>query len=167
MSTFSERLEIIREYFGLKGNAFSEQLGIPYRSYMNYKAGRTPPADLLTKIIEEFAIDPTWLMTGEGSMELKRAASAALPAAAAPSDFDESEASAASLDGDVLDELSLLAESPADAPDESADSQALQLRLMKHLVDLHEENRSLRSRIQELEHLLVKERTRCRKLLRG
>jgi transcriptional regulator with XRE-family HTH domain len=146
MSTFSERFEQIREASGLKGSEFAEQLGIPYRSYMNYKGGRTPPADVLGKLVELFDVDPTWLMTGEGE--------------AFEAENDLNRHSPEPMPSEPAIALSLFEHKEAESPQE------MQMRMMRHVMDLHEENRALRKRIEELEYELVKARTRARRMMR-
>ncbi len=171
MGNISEKLEIIRENLGEKGNAFAEQLGIPYRSYMNYKGGRTPPAELLGKLTELFNVNPVWLLTDQGPMFMEPAASKAeVPTettlAAEDDEADRwSEAAGADetdeADGFSIDEGETSTMSMASEDD--AKALPFQQRLMKTVMDLHEENRRLRVRIEELEHMLRRQRSRSRR----
>ena len=43
----------------------------------------------------------------------------------------------------------------------------MQMRMMRHVIDLHEENRALRDRVAELELQLHRERGKVRKLSRN
>ncbi len=174
MDTFSDRIEQVRQALGLKANAFAEQLDVPYRTYMNYKTGRTPPVELLPKLVELYDVNPSWLMTGKGDIFNS------------PDNTDQSESD----DSDEMDEDENDFESPSqrsydgdDDPDtgdesaimgnylsglsDSAESpEQLHLKLMNHLVDLHAENRMLRQRVEELEVKLFRERKRSRRARR-
>jgi|GEM_PF-6096316 len=150
MSNYSERIEQLRETLGVKGKEFAEQIGLPYRSYMNYKGGRTPPAEVLSKILEVFDdVNPAWLMVGDGNMFLEHVG--IIP------DEDREELSESEMP------------EQADSDSESAshdDDEDVQTRMMRHVMDLHEENRELRDRIEQLEIQLQKSRSKVRKLNR-
>jgi len=150
---YSERLEQIREALSISGKDFSEQIGIPYRSYMNYKNGRTPPVELLGKVVELFKVNAQWMMTGKGEMFVKQADSTQT--------VEETE----ELSEDILDDLPEFDEDSADeslpdlAKERNKESpEEIQMRMMKHLLDLSEENKQLRERVQELELRLRRER---------
>ncbi len=189
---FGQRLEQARERLGFSVKEFSEQLGIPYRSYMNYKSGRTPPADLLAKVIELFAVNPAWLMTGIGKPFLNSEAwdrytgyeeSSEAFGEDDEGDFEEALPDEDRLDeddeefdetfDDELDDESLKALIPRASRKDGAaklpattESDDPQLRLMTHLVTLHEENRDLRQRVEELEETLTRAVVRRRKARR-
>ncbi len=165
MSIFSVRLEELREFLGIKGKVFAEQMGIPYRSYMNYKGGRTPPADLLSRVVEVFSVNPAWLISGEGMMF------ADADATGEPIDHGQeiSEERTAEEDSDLA--LSADTQSPNQAfsfgqAAEGESPQEFQMRLLRHLMDLHEENRALRDKVQELEVQVTIERSNVRRLRR-
>lgn len=149
---FAERLEVIREHYGLKGNTFADRLGLPYRSYMNYKTGRTPPAELLVKVIQEFSVSPLWLMTGSGPIWQEAATDA-------PQELPNQAYLAGELpDFPLDDEAAWLAAdkfaaspTPQAVPGSPDTPDAVQWRLMRNLLDLHEENRQLRAQVTELE----------------
>jgi len=187
MDTFSERLEGVRERLGLTVVAFAEKLGIPYRTYVNYKSGRTPPAELLVAAVAAFQVSPAWLISGQGPMFQTDSATTAAVAPrsnAAPLDED-SEIEAASIEeengeadqaepfpfggalsGEDSDGVKNAVEQIS-APDGRNETAAeTQLRLMRHLVDLHEENRALRARVAELEGRLARERARASRMSR-
>src|SRR3954447_13520192 len=65
----SERLRSIRtELFGDRGGSeMARRLGIPVRTWYNYEAGVTVPAEILLKFIELTGVDPLWLLHGHGS----------------------------------------------------------------------------------------------------
>ena len=44
----------------------ARRLGIPVRTWYNYEAGVTVPAEVILKIIELTAIEPSWLLHGKG-----------------------------------------------------------------------------------------------------
>mgnify|MGYP001048333568 CR=1 FL=1 len=64
----AERLAILRlELFGERGGPeMARRLGIPVRTWYNYEGGVTVPAEVVLKIIELTAVEPTWLLRGKG-----------------------------------------------------------------------------------------------------
>lgn len=61
------RLEAVRHLFGLNQTAFAERLGFPRRTYLSWeKGGITPSAAFLERLVEEFQVDPIWLLSGPG-----------------------------------------------------------------------------------------------------
>jgi len=64
----AERLASLRaELFGERGGPeMARRLGIPVRTWYNYEAGVTVPAEVILKIIELTSIEPTWLLHGKG-----------------------------------------------------------------------------------------------------
>ncbi|MDG3004406.1 S24 family peptidase [Paludisphaera mucosa] len=64
----AERLAILRlELFGERGGPeMARRLGIPVRTWYNYEGGVTVPAEVVLKIIELTAVEPTWLLHGKG-----------------------------------------------------------------------------------------------------
>ncbi len=64
----AERLAGLRsELFGERGGPeMARRLGIPVRTWYNYEAGVTVPAEVILKIIELTAIEPSWLLHGKG-----------------------------------------------------------------------------------------------------
>ncbi len=65
----AERLANLRsELFGERGGPeMARRLGIPVRTWYNYEAGVTVPAEVILKIIELTSIEPSWLLHGKGS----------------------------------------------------------------------------------------------------
>jgi transcriptional regulator with XRE-family HTH domain len=65
----------LREVRGSMSQAeFAEQLGVAPPSISNYETGkRIPDAEFISKLIERFSIDPTWILLGkiQGSSELR------------------------------------------------------------------------------------------------
>lgn len=69
ISVYSVRLEKLRRYLDLKAKEFSAELGVVYRTYINYKTqSTTPSADILRSAAAKFGASPRWLLTGEGEM---------------------------------------------------------------------------------------------------
>ena len=64
----SRRVRTIREeLFGENGGPLlAEEIGIPFRTWMNYEDGCTIPAHAILRFIEVTNADPHWLLTGEG-----------------------------------------------------------------------------------------------------
>ena len=64
----AERLANLRsELFGERGGPeMARRLGIPVRTWYNYEAGVTVPAEVILKIIELTSIEPSWLLHGQG-----------------------------------------------------------------------------------------------------
>src|SRR5579875_677267 len=64
----AERLASLRaELFGERGGPeMARRLGIPVRTWYNYEAGVTVPAEVILKIIELTSIEPSWLLHGKG-----------------------------------------------------------------------------------------------------
>ncbi len=65
----AERLASLRqEMFGERGGPeMARRLGIPVRTWYNYEAGVTVPAEVILKIIELTSIEPSWLLHGQGA----------------------------------------------------------------------------------------------------
>ena len=66
--SLAERLRTIRaELFGERGGPeLARRLGIPVRTWYNYEAGVTVPAEVVLRIIQLTSLEPAWLSTGEG-----------------------------------------------------------------------------------------------------
>jgi Peptidase S24-like len=64
----AERLASLRsELFGERGGPeMARRLGIPVRTWYNYEAGVTVPAEVILKIIELTSIEPSYLLHGKG-----------------------------------------------------------------------------------------------------
>lgn len=64
----SQRVRTIREeLFGENGGPLlAEEIGVPFRTWMNYEDGCTIPAHAILRFIEVTNADPHWLLTGEG-----------------------------------------------------------------------------------------------------
>jgi hypothetical protein len=66
--SLAERLSRLRaELFGERGGPeLARRLGIPVRTWYNYEAGVTVPAEVVLKIIELTSVEPMWLLHGKG-----------------------------------------------------------------------------------------------------
>ena len=64
----AERLRAIRaELFGERGGPeLARRLGLPVRTWYNYEAGVTVPAEVVLRFVELTAVEPRWLLHGEG-----------------------------------------------------------------------------------------------------
>lgn len=64
----AERLSALRaEMYGDRGGPeLARQLGLPVRTWYNYEAGVTVPAEVILKIIELTNVEPIWLLHGKG-----------------------------------------------------------------------------------------------------
>jgi phage repressor protein C with HTH and peptisase S24 domain len=65
----SERLRDVRtELFGERGGSeMARRLGLPIRTWYNYEAGVTIPAEVLLKFVELTSVEPLWLLHGRGA----------------------------------------------------------------------------------------------------
>ncbi len=68
-SQLAERLRSIRvELYGERGGPeLARQLEIPNRTWYNYEIGVTVPAEILLRFLEVTAVEPHWLLHGEGA----------------------------------------------------------------------------------------------------
>ena len=66
--SLAERLRAIRaELFGERGGPeLARRLGIPVRTWYNYEAGVTVPAEVVLRVIQLTSLEPAWLLTGKG-----------------------------------------------------------------------------------------------------
>jgi hypothetical protein len=64
----SERLRDIRvELFGERGGSeMARRLNLPIRTWYNYEAGVTIPAEVILRFMELTSVEPLWLLYGEG-----------------------------------------------------------------------------------------------------
>ena len=59
--------ELRSQHFGDEGTAaIAKELGIPAQTWRNYEHGVAAPAEVILKVLVLFAIEPQWLLTGEG-----------------------------------------------------------------------------------------------------
>ncbi len=64
----AERLAALRaELHGERGGPeMARRLGIPVRTWYNYEAGVTVPAEVILRVIELTSVEATWLLSGQG-----------------------------------------------------------------------------------------------------
>ena len=68
---FGQRLELIRRKLNLTQSQFAQILGIQQSVYGRYRDGvGNITADMLSSLLTQLRINPTWLLSGEGSMFL-------------------------------------------------------------------------------------------------
>lgn len=71
METENTRLKNFRTHLNIQQGEFCQKLGIKQGSYSDIERGRNSVSfQVLKKCIEEFNLNPNWLMTGIGSMFL-------------------------------------------------------------------------------------------------
>lgn len=67
-----ERIKQVRKSTGLTQQEFADQLGISRGALANYEVGRNEPIDaIIAAICSKFAVNETWLRTGEGEPYVK------------------------------------------------------------------------------------------------
>jgi hypothetical protein len=106
-SQLAERLRSIRtELYGDRGGPeLARQLEIPNRTWYNYEIGVTVPAEILLRFLEVTAVEPHWLLTGEGA-KYRVTATSDSPQPAVPSPSPSLPASTVeSLLGQLLERL--------------------------------------------------------------
>jgi hypothetical protein len=64
--------EIREENFGGDLDALAASLSIPARTWSNYEAGVTIPAEIILAFIELTGVRPIWLLEGTGSRYAER-----------------------------------------------------------------------------------------------
>ncbi|MEM5386413.1 helix-turn-helix transcriptional regulator [Paraburkholderia phymatum] len=70
---YHQRVAQVRERLDLSQDKMARQLGLSLRAYANYERGeRAVPVELLRGLYEQFAVDPVWLLTGDGNMIFDR-----------------------------------------------------------------------------------------------
>jgi hypothetical protein len=64
--------QVRRDLYGAHGGPLlAEALRLPFRTWANYEAGCTIPAQVILQFIEITRADPHWLLTGEGQRYLE------------------------------------------------------------------------------------------------
>ena len=66
--SLAERLRTVRsELFGERGGPeMARRLNLPIRTWYNYEAGVTVPAEVVLRFMELTAVEPLWLLHGQG-----------------------------------------------------------------------------------------------------
>ena len=66
--SLAERLRTIRaELYGERGGPeLARRLELPIRTWYNYEAGVTVPAEVVLRFVELTAVEPLWLLHGKG-----------------------------------------------------------------------------------------------------
>ncbi len=60
--------EVREDLYGEHGGPLlAEDVGVPFRTWLNYEGGCTIPAQVILKFIETTQTHPHWLLTGEGT----------------------------------------------------------------------------------------------------
>jgi hypothetical protein len=63
--------EIRREMFGVHGGPLlAKKLGLSFRTWAEFEAGRTIPAQTMLRFIQLTHVNPLWLLTGHGEKYL-------------------------------------------------------------------------------------------------
>jgi SOS-response transcriptional repressor LexA len=64
----AERLRLVRvDLYGERGGSeMARRLGLPVRTWYNYEAGVTVPAEVLLRFVELTNVEPMWLLHGRG-----------------------------------------------------------------------------------------------------
>ena len=70
----ASRVRAIREeLFGEHGGPMlAQEVGVPFRTWMNYEDGCTIPAQSILRFLEVTNAEPHWLLTGEGERYCNR-----------------------------------------------------------------------------------------------
>ena len=95
MSTIGERLKWLRKDQKLTQQAFADKIGVKRNTVATYEIGRNEPLDpIINAICSKFAVNETWLRTGEGDpyIQLSRQAEIARIISAAMKASPEREA---------------------------------------------------------------------------
>jgi len=71
--SIGNRIKEIRTALHLNQKEFGELLGVNQRTVSNWETNRNEPSiEILSKITSLWGINPTWLLTGEGEMFIKK-----------------------------------------------------------------------------------------------
>ena len=68
-----ERVEYVREYLGMNKQEFCGRFGMNPGTYLNYVGlqGSSPSVELILGVVNEYHVNPTWLLLGDGTIFLK------------------------------------------------------------------------------------------------
>ncbi len=68
---YIERLQIIRNYYKLNQTDFSAEIGMSQSNYSKIELGKVKPSKtVFYALMARFAINPDWVLTGQGEMLL-------------------------------------------------------------------------------------------------
>lgn len=66
--SIGERIRLLRKELNLSQNAFAERSKISLRALKAYELDeREPPASFLVEVYQQFNVEPTWLLSGDGA----------------------------------------------------------------------------------------------------
>ncbi|HEY8604518.1 helix-turn-helix transcriptional regulator [Tsuneonella suprasediminis] len=66
LHAMADRFEQIRRAEGLSQEAFARRLGISRGAYQHYsRGGREIPSSVLAALLDEFGVDPYWMLRGD------------------------------------------------------------------------------------------------------
>lgn len=68
---FKDRIKSVRGDLAQK--TFAARIGVHPTTVQNYESGDIPKGDVLLRIHQEFGVDLTWLLTGQGDPYIKEA----------------------------------------------------------------------------------------------
>lgn len=81
VESVGSRLRHVRTLKNMTRKDFADELGISQAAYVGYETNRREiPSSLLVKLLEHWAIDPVWLLTGKRRGTITERASAATAA---------------------------------------------------------------------------------------
>lgn len=78
MSTVPQRLRECRRHLNLTQRDMAERIGVAFRSWQDYEAGRRKPGSQVIAALVNQGFNGTWLMSGQGEPMLKTPASEGL-----------------------------------------------------------------------------------------
>lgn len=105
-----ERVEAVRRDQGLTKQRFASAFGMPPQTYSNFLGVQKskPSPHLLTGVIEQYGVNPTWLLLGQGLMYTPQDANMDEAGNADESPAENSEPSPQVGDGDVAERIDQL-----------------------------------------------------------
>lgn len=63
------RFKLLRQELGMTQEEFGSKIGVARNTIAQYESGRIVPSNpVITNICKEYAVNETWLLTGEGNM---------------------------------------------------------------------------------------------------
>ena len=89
MSTLATRLKSARKSANLSQAAVAERVGISQPSYQALESGKSGKSAYITQIADALNVDTSWLVTGQGDMQLSMLQSNIIPHFEPVSDWNE------------------------------------------------------------------------------